>query len=64
MCASRIRTRAAAHSANTQFPIVIGGQSRYETTGEPTLREAAVHFFELIRDTRSVSAAGLRPTIH
>ena len=44
--------------ANTQFPIVIGGQSRFELTGESELRDAAVHFFELIRDTRSFATGG------
>ena len=38
--------------------VVLGGQARYETTGEPSLREAARHFFELIRDTRTFATGG------
>jgi hypothetical protein len=41
-----------------QLPILLGGATRHEVTGEPALRDATAHFFHLIRSTRSFATGG------
>jgi len=44
--------------ANTNVPILLGGATRHEVTGETGLRLAVSNFFSLIVSTRSFAAGG------
>ncbi|EEC80970.1 hypothetical protein OsI_23693 [Oryza sativa Indica Group] len=44
--------------ANTHIPVVIGGQMRYEVTGDPLYKEIATFFMDIVNSSHSYATGG------
>ncbi|XP_073002118.1 uncharacterized protein [Typha latifolia] len=44
--------------ANTHIPIVIGGQMRYEITGDPLYKEIALFFMDIVNSSHTYATGG------
>ncbi|KAF0914190.1 hypothetical protein E2562_027606 [Oryza meyeriana var. granulata] len=44
--------------ANTHIPVVVGGQMRYEVTGDPLYKEIATFFMDIVNSSHSYATGG------